>query len=434
MPIESSSVISTPSESTIASTGERTKTLPGATGDRWWLVAFAFCVGMVIWSLGLFGPAAILPYLHDQRGWSVPVISAAVTVHFLVSALVVALMPELHRVLGLRGTVITGVIAIYIGFIGWVLVPLVGLLFFAAIVSGVGLACGSAATVSAIVSLGFVTDRAKALGIALNGTAVGGMLLLPLLSLSGNHVGLQWTLALLGGLAFVGLLWMSTCLARFTGGRGGPAAARKPVARLTRGDLFRTARFRSLAFAFSIAVFIQIGIYSQLISHLRPILGADGAALAMTGCVALAILGRFAVAWRIGHANRRRVAAANFLMQAIGVVALALATEPMLALAGCILFGLGLGNLPLLPPLIAQEEFAESEFGLVVATVSAINQIVLAFGPIFFGIVYELGGTYSVPFMIGAMLYLVAAGTIMLHANPKLRPSQTPRREDTPRP
>ena len=83
------------------------------------------------------------------------------------------------------------------------------------------------------------------------------------------------------------------------------------------------------------------------------------------------------------------------------------------------LFGLGLGNLPLLPPLIAQQEFDEKDFILVVATVSAVNQIILAFGPISLGLLYEASGTYSLPFAIGSVLYLVAAAVVMLHANPR---------------
>jgi len=187
---------------------------------------------------------------------------------------------------------------------------------------------------------------------------VGGVLLLPLLSLGAGHLGLRWTLAMLGLLAFVLLLGMSKVIDRLGSGRGEPQSEKSPPAtKLTRRDLLGTARFRSLALSFSVAIFIQVGIYSQLINRLRPVLGFDGAAFAMTGCMSLAIFGRLALSWYIGQINQRAVAALNFLMQSIGMIALAVATEPLLAIAGCVLFGLGLGNLPLLPPLIVQEEF-----------------------------------------------------------------------------
>ena len=145
-------------------------------------------------------------------------------------------------------------------------------------------------------------------------------------------------------------------------------------------------------------------------------LGLDGATLAMTGCIVLAIMGRSAVAWNIGEANRRVVAAISFVMQAAGVLMLVLAPGPAVALLGCVLFGLGLGNLPLLPPLIVQQEFDEQSFTLVISTVSAVNQIILAFGPMTFGVLYAASGAYTLPFAIGSLLYLVAAITVMLHA------------------
>lgn len=386
------------------------------------LVALAFGVALLVWSLGLFAPAAILSYLHTRHGWPVSVISAAVTAHFLTSALVVSAMPEVHRSLGLRGTVMAGAVAIYCGFIAWTLMPGPYFLFFAAIVSGAGLACGSSATVNAIIGSGFATGRAKALGTAINGAALGGIVLLPLLTVGGRYFGLTWTLALLGLASLAALLLMSSALGRIqTGGAASAPGSAPPAAQMTRRALFRLPRFRSLALSFSIAIFVQVGIYSQLINHLRPMFGIDGATYAMTGCIALAIAGRSAVAWNIGETNRRVVAALTFLMQAAGVVALAFAATPAVAIAGCVMFGLSLGNLPLLPPLIAQQEFDEKDFVLVVASVSAVSQVIVAFGPISLGLLYEASGTYTLPFAVGSALYLVAAAVVMLHAKGERR-------------
>lgn len=378
------------------------------------LIVLAFSVGMLVWSLGLFGPAAILPYLQNERGWPVALISTAITAHFLTSALVVAVMPEIHRAIGLRGTIVAGAVAIYVGFIAWGTVPSSYLLFGAAIVSGCGLACASSTTINAIINVGFARDRAKALGTALNGTALGGVLLLPLLTFGGRTIGWIPTLTLLGATAIVILVWLSAVLnakSEVTG--GAPSAVAPPI---SRSVLLRSPRFLSLALAFAVAIFVQVAIYSQLINHLRPMLGLDGATLAMTGCILLAITGRSAVAWNIGEANRRVVAAVSFVMQAVGVLALALAPGPVIALLGCVLFGLGLGNLPLLPPLIIQKEYDEQSFTVVISTVSAVNQIILAFGPMTFGLLYAASGAYTLPFMIGSALYAAAAIIVMLHA------------------
>jgi predicted MFS family arabinose efflux permease len=346
----------------------------------------------------------------------------AITAHFLASALVVAAMPEIHRTIGLRGTVIAGAVAVYAGFIAWATVPAPYFLLLAALLSGCGLACGGSATVNAIISAGVASGRAKALGIALNGAALGGVVLLPLLTFGGRTFGWASTLAILGSAAVVILLWGSAALDG-TGKKNDLAPRAGPGdTPMSRRALIRSPRFLSLAFAFSIAVFVQVGIYSQLINHLRPMLGIDGATFAMTGCIVFAIAGRSAVAWNIGQANRRVVAAASFLMQAAGVFALAFAPGPVGALLGCVLFALGLGNLPLLPPLIVQQEFDEQSFILVVSTVSAANQIILAFGPMTFGLLYAASGAYTLPFAIGSLLYVVAAVAVMLHARVAPRP------------
>ena len=51
----------------------------------------------------------------------------------------------------------------------------------------------------------------------------------------------------------------------------------------------------------------------------------------------------------------------------------------------------------------------------MISTVSAVNQIILAFGPMTFGMLYAASGAYTLPFAIGSLLYLVAAITVMLH-------------------
>jgi TRAP-type mannitol/chloroaromatic compound transport system permease large subunit len=63
-----------------------------------WKVAWTACVIAACGAgAGLYGPSVFLPVLHATRGWSVSVISAAITTHFLLSACIVIYLPELHR-------------------------------------------------------------------------------------------------------------------------------------------------------------------------------------------------------------------------------------------------------------------------------------------------------------------------------------------------
>jgi hypothetical protein len=85
--------------------------------------------------------------------------------------------------------------------------------------------------------------------------------------------------------------------------------------------------------------------------------------------------------------DRRRAAAANTAVQLAGLgLLLASGGAVPAMLAGVALFGLGLGNATSLPPLIAQQDFAEAEVARVVALVTAMGQASYAFAPAAFGL------------------------------------------------
>src|SRR5712671_978292 len=69
----------------------RTVAMPMTSNFFGWKVAWvAFLVAVFAWGIGFYGPSVFLQTLHATRGWSVSTISAAITVHFLFSALIVA--------------------------------------------------------------------------------------------------------------------------------------------------------------------------------------------------------------------------------------------------------------------------------------------------------------------------------------------------------
>ena len=62
----------------------------------WRVVGAAFVLAVFGWGIGFFGPSVFLRTLHDQHGWTIATISAAITAHFLFSALFVAYLPEAY--------------------------------------------------------------------------------------------------------------------------------------------------------------------------------------------------------------------------------------------------------------------------------------------------------------------------------------------------
>jgi len=81
---------------------------------------------------------------------------------------------------------------------------------------------------------------------------------------------------------------------------------------------------------------------------------------------------------------------------------------------GCVLFGLGIGNLTSLPPLIVQTEFNREDVVTVVALVVAINQAVFAFAPAILGVFRDATSDYVLPFAMVAFVQLLAAMIVLL--------------------
>jgi len=115
-----------------------------------------------------------------RNGWPVSLVSAAVTVHFLAGAVVVANLPALYRRFGLASITKAGAIASGLGVCGWAWAQVPWQLFAATLLSGAGWVAMSAAAINAIVAPWFDRQRPIALSTAYNGASIGGVVFSPL--------------------------------------------------------------------------------------------------------------------------------------------------------------------------------------------------------------------------------------------------------------
>ncbi|MBR0650634.1 MFS transporter [Roseomonas terrae] len=395
----------------------------------WRVVWGAFTVAVLAWGVGFYGPSVFLHVLHDGRGWPVWVISAAITWHFLLSAGIVARLPALHRRFGLVAATQAGGVLAGLGVVAWALAPAAWMLFPAAVLSGAGWALTSGAAINAMVAPWFDRKRPMALSMAFNGASVGGVLFAPLWALLIGGLGFPAAAALRGAIMAGAVWWIAATLLRPTPaslgqrpdgaaaeavGTAGATAADRPALPAGRA-VWRDGRFRSLSVAFALGLFAQIGLIAHLFSLLVAALGEVGAGAAVSLTTACAVVGRSLLGRLLGEADRRRAAALNFAVQVAGSAAFLAAggTSAPLLLLGCVLFGLGVGNLISLPPLIAQREFARGDVGRVVALVTATNQAVFAFAPALFGLLQDLSGSRGASILLALAVQAAAAMVVM---------------------
>jgi MFS family permease len=184
----------------------------------------------------------------------------------------------------------------------------------------------------------------------------------------------------------------------------------------------RTWHFWSVALPFALGLTAQISIIIHQMSFLKPTLGTEGAAWAVSVTSTCAMLGRLAVGSFVDRVNRRAVIAGNFLLQAASIgLMLSGPGRPWLYLA-CALFGLGVGNATSLPSVIVQAEFPKAAFGQVVSTIIAINQFTYSFGPALLGWLRDGFGSYDAALAGCLLLQLGAVAILLLGGARRVKP------------
>jgi hypothetical protein len=393
----------------------------------WRVVGAAFVLAVFGWGLGFYGPPVFLSVIRETRGWPLALVSTAVTVHFLVGAVVGARLPALHRRFGACAVTKAGALSLAVGILGWSTAALPWQLFVATALSGAGWGAMSAAAINAIVSPWFVRTRPAALAMAYNGGSIGGVIFSPLWVAAIAMLGFPMAAAAIGLVVALTMWVLADLVFSRTPQQMGltpdgdapgtrPTSLTSPAARPLPGALlWRNRKFLTLSAGMALGLFAQIGLVAHLFSLLAPALGAQQAGLAMGLATALAIAGRTLIGWALPlGADRRLVACAGYGVQLAGSVVLIVAagTSVPLLLLGVVLFGVGFGNSTSLPPLIAQVEFVKDDVMRVVALIVGISQGAYAFAPAAFGLIREMA-PHAADAAPGAAHFLFAAAALV---------------------
>jgi hypothetical protein len=340
-----------------------------ATFYGWRVVGAVFVLATFGWGLGFYGPPVYLHAVHEMRGWSLNVVSTAVTVHFLFGAIVIANVPRLYRRFGLARVTKAGSLALATGVTGWALAQEPWQLFVATLFSGGGWVTMGLVVVATLVDR-YYCKTPESMGLCPDGDAP------------------QAAAAIL------------------------PASPAKP---LPKTQVWKDWRLFTLAAGMALGLFAQIGLLAHLFSLLVPALGPQLAGFATGGATAAAIAGRTLVGWLMpAHADRRLFGCVNYAVQIVGSLALLFAAGdnvPFLLL-GVVLFGAGIGNTTSLPPMIAQAEFPKEDVSRVVPLIVAVGQGTYAFAPAVFGFIREFAPRWGSASAGAAPWLFVAAASI----------------------
>jgi predicted MFS family arabinose efflux permease len=388
-----------------------------------------FLVATFGWGLGFYGQSVYLAELNRLHGWSTSLISSATTFFYLFGAVLVAFVSEAVRSFGPRNCLLGGVFAMAAAgvWIGQVTSP--WQLYAANAVLAFGWAGTSLAIITNTLGLWFDSKRGMAISLALNGASFGGIVGVPLLVTGVGHFGFGGAMI---AAAVSMLVLMVPVILIFVGtpppllSTAGSSVAEAPSAARIRAMALRHVGFLSVAIAFALVLFAQVGFIVHLISFLDPVIGRAQAATAVALLTGMAVAGRVLFSTVIDRLNQRLASAISFASQALALAIIINSRNEMVLIACCALFGFSVGNLITLPSLIVQREFEPRSFGVLISLITAINQVTYAFGPGVIGLLRDASGSYAVPFYTCIALELIAAALIMVRGRGGVFNNQEP--------
>jgi MFS family permease len=401
----------------------------GLSRRRSWLVVFVtgwtftIATGLSFYSLPVY-----LNILTSSRGFALTTVSYAVSSFFLVSAVVnVPLGRLVRRVeprwIMLGGSVVSGLSLVLLG-----RVDAVWELYLVFTIFGCGFSASSYLPGTAVIVALFEQDRARALAVALTGGSVGGVVVAPLLSRILNAHGLAATTPWLG-LAYL-VLAGAPVVAVIRGQLAAPPAAGTGEAAtgaavgVSYAVAVRSAAFVLVTVCFAVLMADQVGTQVQIVS-VGQAMGVRGAGIAVSIMASATIAGRLIGAFALSRLPVIGFSAVMGVLQAASFAALALLSGLSGLAVGTVLFGITIGNLTVLIPLVVVELFGLADYPRIYAVSQFGGSLGVAGGPAVVAALHSGFGSYRVPLLILAgVSALASVGVARLRPPaPALRPA-----------
>jgi MFS family permease len=390
--------------------------------------------------LGFYALPLYLNSLVADRGFALTTVSYAVSLFFLVSAVVnVPLGRLVRRVqprwIMLGGSVICGLSLLLLG-----RVDAVWQLYVVFTVFGSGFSASSYLPGTAVIVALFDQDRARALAVALTGGSVGGVVAAPLLTRILDARGLTGTAPWLG-LAFL-ILGGGPVVLFIRGRLAAPPATARPASQdeaaagtaagaaasgVSYADAVRSAAFAVVMVGFAVLMADQVGTQVQIVS-IGSAMGVRNAGIAVSIMASATIAGRLIGAFVLSRLPVVGFSAVMGVLQAASFVALAVLPGRFGLAVGTVAFGITIGNLTVLIPLVVVELFGLIDYPRIYAVSQFGASLGAAGGPAALAALHSGFGGYRMPLLILAVISVLAAAAVA-----RLRPPG-PAQEPAPAP
>lgn len=406
-----------------------------------WIVAGCFVLLFLFSGAGFYSFSIFIKPLEDYFGWSRAAISLTMSIYMIVSGLTGPLVGHLIETYGPKKVMPlfalgAGACYILVSFTPalWFFYMAYSLLSIAS--SGIGFI-----PVSSILARWYIRRRGTAIGFAMVGIAVGGLVMAPLVGQITLHFSWRVSFIFLGFLIWSIALPVTLFVIKGSpselglmpdGDQAeqvetfGPVPGPEKVAS-TGGEegwplmaVLRTRSFLWIAATFFLAPLAQMGV----LQHQVPLIVEAGisqttAATAMGLTAGFGGLGKLSFG-RISELLPFHYAAMLcFGLQAFGVFILLNAQSMSVVWFYVMIFGFAMGGVIVLLPMVVSQFYGLASFGVIVGFVSLIQAVGCASGALISGLFYDYMGGYHYALIMYICIYLMAIITIFMAGKPK---------------
>jgi len=388
----------------------------------WRVVAACFVIAAVAWALGTFGASVYLQAVTAARGWPIADVAFAVTLFYLVSALIQRAVGRGIDRWGPRPVLLLAAVSMTLGVaaIGqvmerWQLYPCFVLI-------GIGWAGLSTTGIAATVAPWFERHQGRSMALAIMGASVGAIVGVPALQLAIRRFGFDRGMLVVGCVGAMLLLPLIARVLRFRRPeeiglhRDGHAALDEappaPIVPPIATAANRPVLLWSAAAAFALGLAMQIGFITHHVTLAQPLLGIEGAGLLVSATGGSAFIGRLILARIVDSVSVRKLACLVMIAQAGALLALALWPSVPVLIVASLVYGYGIGHITTLGPIVVRREFGAAAFGATYGVAASAIQFTSAFGPAIIGVLRDGFGGYRPGLAIASAVTLVACAIL----------------------
>lgn len=289
--------------------------------------------------------------------------------------------------------------------------------------------CCGLVPATTIVARWFEARRPLALSIASTGLSLGGIVVTPLSVYLINRQGLSGAAPWLGLGFFLGVVPVTALVVRSSPdqmglepdgrGRADGVARLRPVHTVPLAKAWRSRFFIATTAAYMLTLGAQVGGIAHLFRLASDRTTGETAATAVAFLAAASVSGRLTGGWLLLRISTRAFAFVMFAVQAAGLALLSVSASPTALLLAAMLFGISIGNVLMLQPLMLVEAFGVRDYGRIYSLGQLLTAFGVAGGPALVGLTAQMSGDYVFPYLLVAAVSLVGLTVLALAGRPQ---------------